>query len=110
MSALTASRVSASVSANRTLYKLSEPTTTEEMSGEQFQYVVLSLGRAGDTCAFPANDSGGVLDFIGFGFGVGPSRWILDEEKDAYIAACIEQHEKDGGAGTQTAFEWEADR
>lgn len=106
MSTLTATRVDAPLRATRTLYKLSEPTTSEEMKGEQFEYVVLSWGSDGDTCAFPANESGGVLDFLGFGFGVGPSRWILDAEKDSYIAACIEQHEKDGGEGTATAFEW----
>lgn len=97
-STLTAARVSCDIP-TRTLYRLSNFTTTEGMGGDRFEYVVLSLGRDGDTCAFPANEDGGILDLVGFGYGLGPSRWLMDSEMDDYIAECIAQHELDGGTG-----------
>lgn len=98
MSALTATRQTTEVGATRTLYRLSEPTTSEG-NPEPFEYVVLSLGSLGDTCAFPSNERGQIQDLCGFGFGLGPSRWLVDSEFDGYIQACIDQHERDGGDG-----------
>jgi len=82
----------------RTLYKLSHPTTSESHP-DPFEYVVLSIGRAGDTCAFPSTSDGRILDMVGFGYGMGPNRWLVDEEFDPYIAECIAQHERDHGSG-----------
>lgn len=101
---LTAERVSADIISTRTLYRLSEPTVTKGVT-EPFEYLVLSLGRYGDTCVFPSNEHGNILDLWGFGFGVGPSRWLVDCEFDAYVQACIEQHIKDGGSGLTFAAE-----
>lgn len=101
MSTITAERVRGDFPAGRALYKLSQPTTSEEHP-EPFEFVVLSFGRDGDTCAFPANERGGIEDFFGFGFGMGPSRHLDDSELDAYVQECIDQHERDGGSGFTT--------
>lgn len=103
MSELTVERVR-SVSPTRWLYRLSEKTTTKELAPEQFDHIVLSLGRLGDTCVFPANAEGGVLDFVGFGFGMGPSRWLTEAEIDGFVEACVAQHVKDGGEGVAVAL------
>lgn len=95
---ITAQRVPSELE-RRVLYKLSEPVTTDEMP-DPFTHVVVSLGSLGDTCAFPASASGAILDFFGFGFADGPNRWLTDGELDDYVEQCIQQHEKDGGAGT----------
>lgn len=71
---------------NRHLFDLGKTFTVE---GKPFTHAVLSWGRAGDTCAFPATSEGKILDFCGFGFGLGPSRWIMPDEFDDYIADCI---------------------
>ena len=83
----------------RTLYRLSETVTRSAGHGltVTFDHLVLSLGRDGDTCVFPADETGKILDFLGFGYGMGPSRWLVDEEFDAYVEECIAQHARDGG-------------
>lgn len=97
---LTATRVGPAEVAphTRTLFRLSEPAVSEDHPGP-FQYIVLSLGRDGDTCVFPSDARGGILGWCGFGFGLGPSRWLAGEELDDYVTACIAQHEADGGTG-----------
>jgi len=81
---------------NRIVYALSEPVMTRAYP-HRFGHVVLSLGRYGDTCVFPSDDQGRILDSIGFGYGIGPSRWLAGEEFDDYVADCIRQHESDDG-------------
>lgn len=74
---------------NKWLYKLSETVT---QYGYTFDHLVLSWGRDGDTCVFPATPEGKIVDFVGFGFEFGPSRWLFDFEMQAYVDACIEEH------------------
>jgi len=76
------------------------------MGANPSESVARALGRDGDTCVFPSNEKGNVLDFVGFGYGIGPSRWLHDQEKDAYVDACIAQHGLDHGAGLVPAFGW----
>lgn len=59
--------------ARRWLYRLSTPIrfTNNDLKsyveGElQTEYVVVSWGRDGDTCIFPADDEGRILDMLGF--------------------------------------------
>lgn len=98
MSELTATRVPFDRH-TRTLYRLSETVTRIDALGRTvtFDYVVASLDRLGDTCAFPADHTGAILDMLGFGYGMGPGRWLTDDEMDGYVQECIEQHERDGG-------------
>lgn len=109
--AMTATRSRERVGAvgQRIVYRLSEPVKTDACPN-LFEYVALSLGRAGDTCVFPSDEEGNLLDLVGFGFVMGVSRWLFDEEADAFVAACIAQHLADGGAGLKFApAGWEAD-
>lgn len=101
---MTATREPRDLGPTRTLYRLSEPTTSEGHP-DQFEYVTLSRGRDGDTCAFPADAAGRIQDFVGFGFGMGPSRWLDDSEFDEYMAECIAQHEEDHGTGASIYHE-----
>jgi hypothetical protein len=71
------------------IYKLSQAVTRFEHT---FDHLVLSWGRDGDTCVFPATPEGEIVDFVGFGFGLGPPYWLLDFEMQAYVDACIEEH------------------
>lgn len=101
---ITAERVGEKQRDGRQVYRLSEAITSAAYP-EPFEYVVLSLGRAGDTCVFPSNEKGNILDFMGFGYAWGPSRWLTDGEYDAYVSACIAQHEHDHGAGMKICTE-----
>lgn len=103
---LTAERSSRTFGWTRLLYRLSEPTTTAAMPGVEFEHIVLSFGLLGDTCAFPADGEGRIISLVGFGFGIGPSRWLAGDEFDSYVRDCITQHEKDGGAGLHPCFDW----
>ncbi|MBO9555573.1 hypothetical protein [Cellulomonas sp.] len=102
MSDLTATRTGLITRATRTHYRLSQATTTEDHP-TPFEHLVLSLGREGDTCVFPADGQGRLSSLVGFGYGLGMPRWLTDAEMDAYVAACITQHEADGGAGLRVA-------
>lgn len=101
LSGLSATRIPCDFT-TRTLYQLSAPVTRDDARGRAvtFDHLVLSLGRAGDTCVFPADDQGRILDMLGFGFGMGPGRWMVDCEFDDYVRECIDQHERDGGQST----------
>ncbi len=96
MSTITAERIGCPRSRMQTLYKLSVPTTTKEHP-EPFDHVLVSRGKMGDTCAFPADAGGRLLDGMGFGYAMGPSYWLSDDELDAFLQECIDQHEIDGG-------------
>ena len=111
----TATRLDTEIGSTRTLYKLSEIRGVPEFkfldyTGEmlRFDHVVLSLGSGGDTCAFPADADGKIMQLIGFGFGMGPSRWLTEPEFDRYIDACIAEHHRDN-RGLAWATDWRAD-
>lgn len=80
----------------RWLYRLSETVTCREHT---FDYLILSWGRDGDTCVFPADETGKIIDFAGFGWTWGPHRWLFPEEMQAYVDACIEKHLESDGEG-----------
>lgn len=93
----------------RIVYRLSEPVRTDAYP-HPFEHVALSRGRLGDTCVFPSDEEGNLLDLVGFGFGMGLSRYLTDDEADAFVTACIAQHLTDGGAGLKFApAGWEAE-
>ena len=74
----------------RWLYEMGDTFSTDR-AGE-FDHVVVSLGTHGDTCAFPATAEGRLLDLDGFGFSLGPSRWLSLAEHEAYLADCVAAH------------------
>lgn len=63
--------------------------TTTDMR-EEFSHVVVSKGRAGDTCAFPSNSEGKITSLLGFGYEMGPDRWLQDDEIAPYLEECVE--------------------
>lgn len=100
MSTITAERVGQPRTRMQTLYKLSAPTTSKQHPAP-FEYVLVSLGRQGDTCVFPADADGRLLDGMGFGFAMGPGYWLVDDEFDAFVQECLDQHELDGGTASK---------
>lgn len=83
-------RTPANVGSGRQLYTLTTPLKVEALP-EPVKYLVLSLGRHGDTCLFPSDSEGRIMDLLGVGFNMGPNRWLTESEFDGYVTQCINQ-------------------
>lgn len=94
MTALTQVSTLESGGVSRVTFKMDRTRITQD--GGTFDYITVSRGRLGDTCAFPANAAGGALDMIGIGYEMGPDWHLLDEELETYALECLELH--DAGA------------